>query len=116
MVIDDEPAICAALKRVLAPEHEVVALTSALEAHSRIARGERFDVILCDLMMPKMTGMELHAALTSLAPEQAARMVLLTGGAFTPVASEFLNKVPNARVEKPFDTASLRALIRGLVA
>jgi PAS domain S-box-containing protein len=116
LVVDDEPAICAALKRVLAPEHEVVVLTSALEAQDRIARGERFDVILCDLMMPKMTGMELHAELTSLAPEQAARMVLLTGGAFTPLASEFLNKVPNARVEKPFDAASLRALIRGLVA
>jgi signal transduction histidine kinase len=116
LVIDDEPAICAAIKRVLAPEHEVVALTSAREARDRIARGERFDVLLCDLMMPDVTGMELHADLIALAPGQAERMVLLTGGAFTPGANEFLSKVPNLRVEKPFDPASLRALVRGLVA
>ena len=115
LVVDDEPAICAALKRVLAPEHEVVALTSALEARSRIARGEHFDVILCDLMMPKMTGMDLHAEFTVLAPDQAERMVFVTGGAFTEKARRFLGTVPNIRLEKPFDTAGLRALIRGLV-
>lgn len=81
-----------------------------------VARGERFDVILCDLMMPRMTGMELHAQLAALAPRQAERMVLLTGGAFTAAASEFLPRVPNARVDKPFDLVSLRALVRGLVS
>jgi PAS domain S-box-containing protein len=116
LVVDDEPALCAALRRVLAPEHEVAAVTEAHAARDRIARGERFDVILCDLMMPGMTGMELHAELSELAPDQAARMVLLTGGAFTPSADEFLRRVANARVEKPFDPASLRALVRGLVS
>jgi PAS domain S-box-containing protein len=115
LVVDDEPGICAALRRVLASEHDVVALTSAREARDRIARGERFDVILTDLMMPGMSGMELHTAVAEIAKDQAERMVLLTGGAFTPGAEEFLNKVPNARVDKPFDPASLRALVRGLV-
>ena len=73
------------MRRVLRSEHEVVVLTGAQE-RDRIARGERFDVILCDLMMPVMTGMDLHAALMALAPDQAERMVLLTGGVFTPTA------------------------------
>ncbi len=115
LVIDDEPGICTAVRRVLAPEHDVIALTSAPEALERITRGERFDVILCDLMMPKMTGMDLFAEIATLAPEQSERMVLLTGGAFTSRASQFLDQVPNARVEKPFDPASLLALVRGLV-
>jgi CheY-like chemotaxis protein len=115
LVVDDEPAICAAVRRTLARDHDVTVLTSAAEARSLIGGGERFDVILCDLMMPKLTGMELHAELTRVAPDQAERMVLLTGGAFTPSAQQFLDQVPNARVEKPFDAASLRVLVRGLV-
>jgi CheY-like chemotaxis protein/two-component sensor histidine kinase len=115
LVVDDEPAIGAAIRRILAAEHDVTVLTSAPRALETVARGARFDVILCDLMMPHMTGMELHARIAALAPDQAERMVLLTGGAFTASANQFLDRVPNARVEKPFDPASLRALVRGLV-
>jgi CheY-like chemotaxis protein len=46
-----------------------------------------------------------------MAPEQAQRVVFLTGGAFTPAAREFLDTVPNPIVEKPFDPKSLRAII-----
>jgi CheY-like chemotaxis protein len=100
---------------LLRAEHDVVALRSAREARDLIAGGERFDVILSDLMMPGMSGMELHAALVSLAPDQAERMVVLTGGAFTLSARQFLEAVPNQRVEKPMDAANLRAIVRGLV-
>jgi CheY-like chemotaxis protein len=113
LVVDDEPAIGRAIGRVLAPEHEVVVLTTAQEARDRIGRGERFDVILCDLMMPCMTGMDLHSELSMMAPDQAERMVLLTGCAFTSRAQDFMSKVANPRLEKPFDLASLRALIEG---
>jgi signal transduction histidine kinase len=115
LVVDDEPVVGKAVRRVLGPEHEVVVLTSAREAREKLAQGERFDAIICDLMMPEVTGMDLHAELTALAPDQAARMILLTGGAFTPRARQFLDQVPNPRVEKPFDSANLRAVVRGLV-
>lgn len=42
-----------------------------------------FDVILCDLMMPDTTGMDLHHELVRIAPDQVDRMVFMTGGAFT---------------------------------
>ncbi len=115
LVVDDERAIGDSVRRVLRSEHEVVVLTNAEEARDLVARGDRFDVILCDLMMPKMTGMDLHAALVTLAPDQAERMVLLTGGAFTSTARHFLEAVPNLCIEKPFDSAHLRAIVRGLV-
>ena len=111
LVIDDEPAIAKALQRTLSAEHEVVAVCLAEEALARIGAGERFDVILCDLMMPQMTGMALHAELSRIAPEQADRMVFLTGGAFTPRARAFLDETPNQVVEKPFEARLLRALI-----
>jgi CheY-like chemotaxis protein/two-component sensor histidine kinase len=116
LVVDDEPVVATALRRLLAPEHEVTVVTRAEDARDAIARGERFDVIVCDLMMPQMTGMELHAELEVIAPEQARRMVVMTGGAFTDRAREFLDRVALPRFEKPFDSASLRATVRGLVA
>jgi CheY-like chemotaxis protein len=69
-------------------------------------------VILCDLMMPDMTGMDLHADLVRRDPRVAERMVFLTGGAFTGDARRFLDEVPNARLEKPFDVGALRAAVR----
>jgi CheY-like chemotaxis protein len=101
---------------VLAPDHEMRVVASAAAARDLIAGGERFDAILCDLMMPEMTGMELHAELHRLAPDQAARMVVLTGGAFTQGARDFLEQSGLPRVEKPFDVSELRALVRTVVS
>ncbi len=116
LVIDDELAIGEAIRRLLTPEHDVIVLTSARQAHQRIVLGERFDVIICDLMMPEMTGMDLHTELARLAPDQAARMVLLTGGAFTSRGREFLQRVPNQRLEKPFDAQDIHTVVRGFVS
>ena len=69
-------------------------------------------VFLCDLVMPEMTGMELHAQLARTTPEQAARMIFVTGGAFTRAAQEFLERVPNKRLDKPFDPEIIRALVQ----
>ena len=114
-MVDDEPAVAAAIRRVLASQHEVVVRGSAEEALATIGRGERFDAILCDLMMPGMTGMDLHDALARLAPEQAGRIVVLTGGAFTDRAREFLDRVPLPCCEKPFESRSLREMVRKVV-
>lgn len=111
LCIDDEPALGLALKRVLVAEHEVVVITNASEALARVKAGEQFDVVLCDLMMPGMSGMELHAELLRVAPALARRMVFLTGGAFTPRAKDFLETVPNLRLEKPIGIDALREAI-----
>jgi CheY-like chemotaxis protein/signal transduction histidine kinase len=111
LVVDDEELIGSAVRRILGREHEVRAVTRAQEALAAIEAGERWDLILCDLMMPIMTGMDLHAALSAAAPEQAARMVFLTGGAFTTAARAFLDAVPNVRMDKPFDAHALRAFV-----
>ena len=111
LVVDDEPMIARVIQRILAHEHEVVVTSHAAEALERTAAGERFDVILCDLMMPQMTGMELHAKLWESERSSAERMIFLTGGAFTPSARSFLDGVTNLRVEKPFSPKHLRALV-----
>jgi CheY-like chemotaxis protein len=110
-VIDDEPMMLRAIQRWLAGEFETVTTTDAREAVARVAGGARFDAILCDLMMPMMSGMDVYQAIVATDPEQARRIVFMTGGAFSPRVLEFLASVPNARVEKPLERASLREAI-----
>jgi CheY-like chemotaxis protein len=111
MVIDDDAMIGELVRQILEPVHLVVALTSAQSALGRIASGERFDLILCDLSMPGMSGSDLHAALQGVAPDQGARMVFVTGGAATAEAQAFLEGIPNRRVQKPFGIHQLQALV-----
>jgi PAS domain S-box-containing protein len=115
LVIDDEPGIRSILLRLLGQDHEVVAAASGEVARELLREDRRFDVIYCDLMMPGLSGMELHAWLAGVDPELAARVVFITGGVFTPGASEYLARVPNRRVEKPFESEGLRRLTRELV-
>jgi PAS domain S-box-containing protein len=116
MVVDDEPILGRSMKRMLEKEHEVLVQTSGEQARETLERDREFDVILCDLMMPAVTGMDLYAWLHDNQPDLARRMVFLTGGAFTPRAREFLQRVPNARFEKPAEMKNLQEIVRNLVA
>ncbi len=114
LIIDDERLVGKTLARVLS-EHECTVVTDPREAHQLLLTQEPYDVILSDLMMPDMTGMDLHAALVTERPELAARMVFISGGAFTPAARDFLGRIPNPRIEKPFNPDEVRILVRSLI-
>jgi PAS domain S-box-containing protein len=116
LVVDDDPMVAAVVRRVLGREHDVVVATSGRAALEHLHSAERVDVILCDLMMPEMTGMDLHEQLARVRPGDAQSMVFLSGGAFTSRAREFLERVPNERFEKPFDLGAMRSLVRRFVA
>ncbi|MFO0712721.1 MAG: response regulator [Sandaracinus sp.] len=115
LVIDDDVLLGSALRRMLSTKHEVTVLTNGRDALDKLDAGERFDVILCDLMMPEITGMELHAEMVKRVPHQAEKIVFMTGGAFTQSARHFLETVPNRRVEKPFDVATIRRVVRDMI-
>ena len=108
LIVDDEPLVASSMARLLGRAHQVITVTSARDALTRIEDGEDFDVILCDLMMPEMTGMELWAALARARPGVEQRMVFITGGTFTDRAREFLETTANAWLEKPFEAGTLR--------
>jgi PAS domain S-box-containing protein len=112
LVVDDEEVVVRTVKRILSVEHDVVATVSAAEALALCAAGEKFDLILCDLMMPDMTGMDLHDELSRIAPEQADSMIFITGGAFTEKARRFLSEALKEHIEKPFHAANLRAVVQ----
>jgi signal transduction histidine kinase len=110
LVVEDEVAIGRTLQRLLTP-HMVTVVTRAREALERIGQGERFDFILCDVMMPELTGMDFYRELRDKDRAAADKIVFMTGGTFTSGAREFLDQVPNARIDKPIDASRLRLLI-----
>ena len=112
LVLDDEPMMARAVERLFNVDHDVTTSTDPRAAVELVRSGKRYDVILCDLMMPKMSGMEVYDEIATLDAEQGRRMVFMTGGAFTPRVVAFLESVPNPRVEKPIDRATLHAIIR----
>ena len=85
---------------------------SGREALARLRADDKFDVILCDLMMPDMTGMELFEELEKAGSAKLDRFVFMTGGAFTASARQFLDRVSNAVLEKPFSDEMLRTEVR----
>ncbi|MBM7112856.1 response regulator [[Archangium] primigenium] len=114
MIVDDDVMVSSALRRTLAREHDVEVMTSSRSALELLSgpKGAEIDVVLCDLMMPDLTGMDLHKELSKSAPTVARRMVFVTGGAFTSEARAFMDQVKNARVDKPFDSQQLREQVR----
>jgi CheY-like chemotaxis protein len=115
-VVDDEPMIVRAIQRLLEGEHEVSPSTDPIAVVEQVRAGLRFDVILCDLMMPTMSGIDVYDAIRQADPDQARRIVFMTGGAFTPRALEFLEANENARIEKPLERTTLRAAIRACLS
>src|SRR5687768_5152267 len=91
LVIDDEKALASALRRQLRP-HVVVSVTDGAAALRLLEEDSRFDLVMCDLIMPEMTGMEVHRHLSRTAPDIVERMVFMTGGAYTPAAENFLRR------------------------
>jgi PAS domain S-box-containing protein len=110
LIVDDDAGVAKALARVLRA-HDVVLATNGREALDLLVAGRIFDVILCDMMMPVMSGMELYAQLAATLPDLARKIVFVTGGTFTPPAKAFLDNVPNERIGKPFDMDPLRAMV-----
>jgi signal transduction histidine kinase len=111
LVVDDEPLVGRLVARALQRDAQVVTTTSAQQALELILRGEPFDRIVCDLMMPGMSGPELHAELARRAPQLVSRLIFMTGGAFTEGARAFAETWRGPILDKPLDHQALRSLI-----
>ena len=116
LIVDDEPAVGETLRRMVSPEHRAENVSSMKAALERIAADPGYDVILCDLMMPQGTGIDLSARLREVAPRLADRILFMTGGVFTPMAEEFLSRGDVPVVEKPIRRDQLLAALATFTA
>jgi CheY-like chemotaxis protein len=113
LIVDDELLVAESLRRVLSDEFEVTTTTEPSSALARLTSGDEwYDVILCDVMMPRIDGVELHSRVARVAPDVAARFIFVTGGILLPHVQARLEGISNLVLAKPFDFGGLRELIR----
>lgn len=93
-------------------EHAVTLAASGRDAIERVRRGERFHLILCDVMMPELTGIDVHDHIAAIDEKIARRIVFLTGGAFAEATATRLEQLPNERCFKPIDPSKINELLR----
>ena len=111
LVLDDEEKVANAIGRALAADYDIEIFSRPQAALDRITAGERFDVVVCDLVMPEMSGVDFCAAASRLAPALAERFIFMTGGVPTLRTRYFLQGTTRPCIEKPFEMDQLRALI-----
>jgi CheY-like chemotaxis protein len=105
LVVDDDALVARSLARMLRG-HELV-LSGDGESALWECLSRDFDLILCDLMMPRLDGVGFFAALKDHRPKLASRVVFMTGGAFTSETRAFLESLPNPCMEKPIQAPRL---------
>ncbi len=115
LLIDDESNIARSLIRLLGNGYSITAVGSGKDAKDLIVADSAFDLILCDLMMSQMSGIEFHSWLVTHNPRLAGQLIFITGGAFTPNAREYLANVGNLTIQKPFEVDELRTQIAAAV-
>jgi signal transduction histidine kinase/CheY-like chemotaxis protein len=115
LFIDDEPALCTVVRRLLKDEHEIVGYFDPREALKSLDRDAAYDVIFCDVMMPHMSGFEFLSEVRARHHELARRIVFMTGGAFNDRAQQLLSTLSNPLLEKPFETRALHSAIARVV-
>ncbi|MBA2541041.1 MAG: response regulator, partial [Deltaproteobacteria bacterium] len=115
LVIDDEPLIGRAIRRIL-KDHDVAVVHRAIDGLAHIRAGEHVDLIVCDVMMPELSGMDVHAELARSAPALLDRILFATGGTFTPSAQHFLSRPDIRYIDKPIDAKTLRDVVARLLA
>ncbi len=113
LVIDDEALIGTALRRLLTPA-TVECATDPVAALEGIRAGSRYSAVLCDLMMPVLSGFELFEAVLEIVPELEDRFVFITGSPESPLARRVRARGRPPLLEKPFDVALLRATLAAI--
>lgn len=115
LVIDDDAYVGRAIERALAPD-DVVRVGGGREALDRIEAGEVFDVVLCDVVMPGLSGIDVYEAIAATRPALLRRFVFMTGGALEASSAAFLAKSPARCLFKPFTKGQLAEVITSLDA
>ncbi|MEM9457743.1 MAG: response regulator [Myxococcota bacterium] len=110
LVVDDDPMIRAVIRRQLRARHDVV-LAEGGRAATDLCQRESFDVILCDLLMPEVSGVRVYQAIREHSPGLERRIVFMTGGVFDPDVAEFLDGVENVCLDKPIRREVLLSLL-----
>ena len=116
LMVDDEPTILAFLKEVLGGEgYDVETVSSGKEALEMI-KNKRYGLILCDIKLPGLSGVEIYEQIEKVAPSLQKRIVFITGDVTSADTQAFLEKTKAPYVTKPFDIAKLKEEVNRILS
>jgi CheY-like chemotaxis protein len=111
LVVDDDPAVLRAFRRVLQSDHEIVTARDGSEALRIVLSGARVDAIICDISMPKLDGPAFFSELFELRPQLMPRVVFCTGGVPNEKTQRFLERLQAPLLFKPVAAADLQRAV-----
>ncbi len=115
LVLEDDPAFSELLTEFLAASgYAVVKVVNGIDGVKALLK-EDFDAILCDMMMPKMTGDLFYLATERTKPYLCARFIFMTGHASSPKIDYFIKSIGGLLLGKPFTMSSLQESIEHLI-
>lgn len=116
LLVDDERAVALVYGELLAMHHDVVIAHGGRQAVELLGGDERFDVVVCDLMMPELDGVAVLETVSASRPELAKRFVFCSGGLVTPRARKLAAR-PNTRLlYKPVSVDDMLRAIDAVIA
>jgi PAS domain S-box-containing protein len=114
LIVDDDRLARKAMVQMLEKHHTVEA-DSGAEAKRILEVDSAFDLILCDVMMPDVSGADIHEWLLEKNPVLANQVLFISGGAFTPRTKDYLSNIDNIRLEKPLEATKLQRTVTELI-
>jgi two-component system cell cycle sensor histidine kinase/response regulator CckA len=112
LVVEDEPKLASAVVDALRDAGYIVEHAPDGEAALTKVKGEAFDVVICDLKMPRMDGMTFYRQLSAAAPGLSRRVVFVTGDVAGTDAEAFLEESGCRWLAKPFRLGDLLRAVR----
>ncbi len=106
LVIDDDELVLRGLQRMLSSPYNVDSAASGNEALEKI-RNTHYDVIVCDIMMPGLSGVGVYERLKSIQPDAQKRIIFISAGTFTEQSQDFANATSQPVLAKPISRQAL---------
>jgi len=110
-VIDEERHVIGVLRMLLADTCRIDGFTDPAKALAKLERGNPYDIILCDVQMQKVTGLDVYHRLQASRPNDAERVVFLSRRDLSPPLRAALTALPNPVIEKPFVMDEVRRVV-----
>ena len=111
LLVDDDALVRRAFCRLLVNQCDLIEAEGGQAALELIAQDDRFDVILCDIMMPRMDGVAFYERVRDERPRLAEQFVFVSGGTFTRRTHDFVDNTGHIVLEKPVRRELLMAVI-----